>query len=192
MEKNQSKRERKGKREKAFKKKTSSQSRCDLKAKIKAIQIEKEGLDTNFLLSYFNNFPNFIGVFAQDQLEHLIIKSATISFVVNFDFSNQTGSHWIAIKISKSSLEIFDSLGFSKSSWDKKPKILIKFLLQFKDSHKIFITPQLQAEQSILCGVYCIFFLFYRLHFSFQKCVSIFSTDLLKNDKILLNHVLKL
>ena len=115
--------------------------------------------------------------------------SYPVSLVVNLDTSAQPGSHWIAMYITESHLEIFDSLGF-KNTLESKPPFLLKFIEKLSLTHRIFITPPLQDPSSGLCGFYTIYFLLFRQFYSFAVCLSIFSDNLLLNDNILLDQLL--
>ena len=118
----------------------------------------KEGLTSSFLREFFKPFSKFVGVFSQDQLTDL--KFVENQFcIINLDFAHETGSHWIGLKFNKKSIEIYDSLGLTSDGWFKKPYFLLRFLLRFKKSHRIFITPHLQHSLSFLCGFYLLYFL---------------------------------
>ena len=166
-------------------KKTSRKSRA-IKDKIKKVQESEEGLDASFICSFLSAYPNFIGVFAQNELDEIKIEKFPVSLVVNFDMSNKNGSHWIAIQISNNRIEIFDSLGFDKTKYRKYSHIR-KFLSKFRNSHKIIFSPQLQPSKSNLCGFYCIFYFIYRSTHSFNSCVSYFK-NIKTNDSQLLHY----
>ena len=179
--------------------KKASRQRFDIKApppSIDKIKIQKEiqkeyktknGL-TNFKIdALLRNFPHFIGCFAEDELQYLIIRSLPVSLIVNFDHSGLGGSHWIAIRIDKKRLEIFDPLGFNVRRWPRIPYFLLDFLHKFSSHRKVFISREIQPLHSTLCGFYCIFFLYFRSFNTFHNCSRIFSLMLYKNDKILTN-----
>lgn len=117
----------------------------------------KEGLTSSFLREFFKKFSKFVGVFSQDQLQDIKLTENQFC-IINLDFANETGSHWIGLKLKKKSIEIYDSLGFTSSGWFKKPYFLLKFLLCYQKSHRIFITPHLQHSLSFLCGFYLLYF----------------------------------
>ena len=73
--------------------------------------MKMDGFTINkILLSNKVTKDSFIGVFSSDTLPSY---AQTGYYVVNLDMSQQPGSHWIAIKISKSKCknEYFDSYG---------------------------------------------------------------------------------
>ena len=174
-------------REKSFQKETSSKIRNKIRAKIKEIGSSKEGLDTNFIFDILKSEKNFIGVIPQDYLTTLKILSYPINFVVNLDLSTQSGSHWIGISIMDKTVEIYDSLAMNSRYWKYFPNFLLKFLRQFSKTHRFFITPKLQSPISNMCGLYCIYFLLYRRTMTFTDCLSVFSSNLVLNDRILIN-----
>ena len=155
---------------------------------MRKIQKTKEGLRTSFLLKSLKNLPHFLGVIPQDYLPLLDIKHLPASFIINLDFSNQPGSHWIAINLLKDRLEIYDSLGLKYAK--DKPVIILDFIRKFSSTHRIICTPILQNPTANTCGVYCIYFLLYRRFLSLKQCLSIFSSDLSLNDKIVFDKLL--
>jgi hypothetical protein len=109
---------------------------------------------------YFEKFPeinkSFKGIFSIDTLPRRI-KYRTFC-ICNTDTQNGTGKHWICfIKTDKSDIECFDSLGISS---DKK-ELLIKHC-NFKGKHLKFNSNQFQKNDSITCGLFCVYFLIER------------------------------
>ena len=136
--------------------------------------------------NYFNKIPSlsnhFKGTFPIDLLPNKI--TLKTFFIVNLDPSTMTGSHWVAfIKVKPQTCEIFDSLGFSNKLNLIKPHLNFKEKLDF-----IYNKTPFQSKESILCGKFCIMFLVERMlnqTMYFTDLLSeIFSTDLIKNDKI--------
>lgn len=154
----------------------------------KAIQkekIKKEGITSKIISCFLARCPDFLGCFAQDQLGTINIKSLPVFLVVNFDHSFSEGTHWIALRISKTSLEIFDPLGFNTKRWPNIPHFLLGFLNKYSTHRKIMLSKEIQPFTSTLCGFYCIFFVLYRSYNTFKSCVNLFSNKLYKNDDIL-------
>ena len=177
----------KTKRTGVYQKKNPTINKIEIQKEIKKESKTKAGI-TNFKLLYFlRDFPNFLGCYAEDQLNSLVIKSLPVSFIVNIDHSGLKGSHWILIRIDRKRLEIFDSLGFNIKRWPRLPYFLLDFLHKFSIRRKVFITREIQPYNSTLCGFYCIFFLYYRSFHSFFDCTRLFSIKLRKNDSILIN-----
>ena len=171
--------------EKAFSRKT----RNKLRNKIQEIKRSKQGLSTNFLNSVLKNIPHFIGVFPQDYLLNLEITSLPVKLVINLDLSSQPGTHWLALSITDSRLEIFDSLGLDSSTWSRKPIILLKFIEKLSKSRTILISPRLQSSYSNFCGVYSIFFLALCSRFTFHEICDLFSENFILNDMILTSFI---
>lgn len=143
------------------------------------------------LLNIVNQDPHlkeqFLGIFASDQLPEKIT-SKPCALIVNTDPSDQPGQHWVAIYVSKEgSLEYFDSFGF----------------YPFIDSFKTFINnncsdgsfnaKRLQSETSMVCGLYCIYFLVHRArNISLKQILSKFDAkDYCSNDTIVCQFVNK-
>jgi len=171
-----------GKRRKSFQKATPCKTRDRIKQNILQTNTTKEGISGKFLLSTLSSVPDFIGVYAQNELIDMEMYDYPISFVVNLDYSNQDGSHWIGIRINRKRVEVYDSLGLNPITWDARPSILLKFLFSFRQTHSIFITPQLQPYRSNICGYYCLYFITYRYYYPYRYCMSLFSANLHRND----------
>jgi hypothetical protein len=144
-------------------------------------KVQKEPLDKNDLLHIVKKTPYFLGVYSSDELASLSIHKYPVSLIVNLDISRLEGSHWIAISVSRRSVEVFDSLGFNPGLWGSYPLPIFKFLSCYSFSHNFHISPVLQPPYSLTCGLYCVYFIIYRQKFSFRHCISQFSSDLSEN-----------
>ena len=102
--------------------------------------------------SCLKNVPNFLGVFAADELKYCKIIENPVFLIVNLDSKSESGSHWISIRISDKEVEIFDSLGFNPHLWGFYPKLIFQFLFNFKYSHNFRISPVLQPQNTFSCG----------------------------------------
>ena len=149
--------------------------------------IKKEGLSSKKINKFLKNEPKFLGCYAQDELKSISIQSLPASLIVNFDNSFSSGTHWIALRISKNKLEIFDPLGFNVQRWPNIPHHLLDFLHKFSLHRNIRISREIQPLKSTLCGFYCVFFILCRRYYTFNDCVCVFSNRIKKNDKILLS-----
>ena len=125
---------------------------------------------------------DFLGVFSQDCLLNLKINEGNF-FVVNLDFQNEPGTHWIGVKFKTKTIEIFDSLGMNSSGWFRKPYFLLKFLLKFRKTHSLYITPHLQHSTSYLCGFYVLYFLKSKL--CLKNNLRNFTQSKIKNDSLI-------
>lgn len=179
------------------KQKTSNRKRVKkAPCKYNKIKIQKEmsvasknktGLSEKNISCFLSKASNFLGCFAQDQLSSLVIKTLPVFIIVNFDHSYSSGTHWVALKIGKNTLEIFDPLGFNSLRWPNIPHFLLHFLHRYSKHRFIEISKEIQPYNSTLCGFYCVFFVLYRSTHKFTDCNKIFSAKLYKNDKILYN-----
>lgn len=158
-----------------------------IQKEIKIENFKKKGITSNKINSLLSCSSNFLGCFAQDELSSLTIQSLPVYLIINFDHRLSSGTHWIAIRISKKKLEIFDPLGFNVLRWPNFPHLLLDFLHKFSLHRRIMISKEIQPRRSTLCGFYCVFFVLYRQDNLFSSCVNVFSNKLRKNDKILIN-----
>ena len=167
--------------------KTCKEKTQTIKKEIKIAKKKKTGITSCQINTHLVNCANFIGCFAQDELKDLTIRSLPVFIIVNFDHSASNGTHWIAIYISKTTLEIFDPLGFNTSLWPNIPHFLLDFLHKYSTNRKILISKQIQSPSSTLCGFFCIYFVLHRTNNTFKICNNLFSAQLLCNDNILIN-----
>ena len=134
------------------------------------------------IISTLGSQNNFLGVFSSDELGSLRLLSHPVFLIVNVDVSSLPGSHWLAIRIGKCRIELFDSLGFKPDLWGAYPKYLLKFLGRYLTSHKFMHTPVLQPRFTHSCGLFCIYFIIFRQFLSFSNCVARFSFNLFDNN----------
>ena len=92
---------------------------------------------------------SFIGVFSSNTLPSY---AQTGYYVVNLDMSQQPGSHWMAIKISKSKCknEYFDSYGLGP------PTVHFKRFMKY---NYIYNSKRLQHSLSTTCAQWCIYYI---------------------------------
>lgn len=171
--------------------KTPLNSNSNFKAAKIFEKTKKEGLTTRDLTRLLSGSKNFLGVYAADQIPVIVDTGLPVFFIVNFDTSNQPGSHWVCFRLGSSTLEIFDSLGFSPFRWNSFPRQIIAFLLRYRYTHKFCGTPKLQGENSFTCGLYCIYFILSRANLSFKQCLQIFSPNYSYNDLLVLEKIKK-
>ena len=152
------------------------------------IKKEKEGINAQFLTQSLKGLPNFIGCFAENQLSSIIINQYPTFVIANVDSFNMKGSHWLAIGIFKTSIEIFDPLGFTIFNWSRVPCGLLDFLHRMSVTRRVQVSPRVQPKNSHLCGFYCIFYLVLRSFVSMRTVNSFFCllhSKLYRNDAIL-------
>ena len=168
-----------------YQKASSSARNFKIQKEIKKETHEKEGLSCCKINFFLRKIPNFYGCFSPDELDNLLISSLPIKLILNLDYSNKAGSHWIALRIEKSRIELFDPLGFRLNKWPSIPLPFLHFLQQISHRRQLFISRELQPSKSSLCGFYCIYYFLAREKLSFRNIVNSFSLSLRKNDKIL-------
>ena len=152
-------------------------------------KIEKEGLDTRDLLHLLKGVQNFLGVYASDQIPLILDSSIPIFLIVNLDNSKLPGSHWIALRITFSTVEIFDSLGFNPQRWQNFPASILKFFSRYSYSHRFYASQRIQNDNSYTCGLYCVYFILVRQKESFQNILRLFSNNYSENDKLVLVEI---
>ena len=157
-----------------------------IKTEIIKTQKTRKGAKKSKINKILSCTSQFVGCFAENELAKLTLTSFPCSLIVNLDHENLPGSHWIALFITKQSIEIWDTLGFRILNWPRIPCTLLKFLHRQLLSRRVVISNRIQSSQSILCGFYCIFFIICRPYLSFRELSATFSSKFSLNDKLLL------
>ena len=152
------------------------------KAKIKKLFKTKKGVKCFQILSAMSLSPHFIGCFSQDSLSKLNL-CYPCYLMANIDSSGEKGSHWLALKLDKDCLEIFDPLGFEIFNWKSVPCQLLEFIHYHSTDKKLLIFPRIQSDSSTFCALYCCFYILYRNFTSFKRLSRLFSTNLSENDE---------
>ena len=174
------------KRKRKLASKTSFNCSQQVKTKIKKAKTFGP-LDEKTIENILSCQNSFAGCFASDEITSMFFKSPCF-IIVNLDSRKSNGSHWITIGLFTNKLEVFDPLGFDIFSWPKISCDLLYFLHKYSFSRRVLISKRIQSEISDLCGLYCIYYVMSRTNHSFKSLQSIFSSNLLLNDSILLNY----
>ena len=153
------------------------------KQEIKKAENENQGLSTKKIQKILNCCESFAGCFAREELQSLSICSYPIYLIVNTDMRGQRGKHWITIRLSKTHVELFDSLGLIYHNC--LPTDILAFIQRFAISRTFIFNKPIQPHNSILCGFYSIFYVFLRHHCSFKTIESFFGNKLSENDEII-------
>lgn len=126
-----------------------------------------------------NNIYKTWNVFPIDLLPENIGNRQT--FIVNTAPSYTRGEHWVSIYFPRNSeAEFFDSLGKCPSTYSQK---LLDFLIENSPKGFAYNYKRLQPYFSDSCGVFCLYFLFYRKqNESFEKILKEFSENLHENN----------
>ena len=149
-----------------------------------AIQTQK-GLSCKLILTLTKGFLHFLGCFAQDTVSKLHFRSKPCFFLVNTDSTGSPGSHWLAIGLFPTKIEVFDPLGFQIFNWSQIPCSLLKFIHTHSANRKLLLSDKVQSNSSTLCGFYCLFYVLNRPFMSFSEISSCFFHNTSKNDKLL-------
>ena len=155
----------------------------------KTIKTQKEktkALNTTDINALLKKSDNFVGTFSSDQLSNLVIRSFPCFIVVNTAPNLVDFGHWLAIRIDKFNIEIFDSFGGDPNKWGKNSTNLVKFLKYSSRGKNILVSPVLQTSTSQMCGYFSIYFILARKYLNFKQIISPFSLDLKLNDTIVL------
>ena len=152
---------------------------------VQAKKQEKTALNTIEINAFLGKSDNFLGTFSSDQLHKLIVKTFPCFLIVNTAPINKSFGHWIAIRIGKNSLEIFDSLGGDPKKWGTNSLELLNFLQFYGRRKMIYVSPILQTSYSQLCGYFAVYFILARKFLSFSQILEPFSSDLLLNESII-------
>ena len=156
-----------------------------IKKQMSKSQKNKKGATSETINLLLKCVPNFIGCFAEDQVSTLTFTSFPCLLIVNIDASEMPGSHWLALGIDKSYIEIFDPLGFNFLNWSRIPCHLLKLLHRLSQHRRVRISRRIQSDKSVLCAFYCMYYCIFRRTVSFTKICQPFKS-LKENDKLLI------
>lgn len=114
-------------------------------------------MNTQELVSIFENRKGFLGVFSSDQIKTVQLTNNPQCMIINLDPSHLPGSHWVAVCLHKTKtgervIEYFDSYGTSLPGF-KTPE---GWKLRYSRT-------SLQSPWSTSCGHYCVYFTDHRL-----------------------------
>ena len=94
---------------------------------------------------------DFVRVFSKNNVSKLKNNQSTIVNLANSNDSNDTGTHWIAMKYVDKKLFYFDSYGI--------PYIPDVIKNQYSDDKIISNIYRMQSDLSVECGKFCIMFI---------------------------------
>ena len=117
-----------------------------------------------------------MGCFSKDQIK--LIENNK-SMIISLHDSNQSGSHWIALKRVNNIIFVFNSFGIGYI-----PVGIFKVFKIFKIITNIY---RIQDISSNLCGMFCVLFILYDIKSknNFINFLTLFnSNDFLKNELI--------
>ena len=119
------------------------------------------------------------GIFSRNETKPLFHSPC----IINLDDFGSLGTHWICCWPNEGTHEYFDSFGLPPPlEWEKE-------MSMHGMTHFFRNDNQIQWEQSVRCGYYCLLFLNERNKgTSFVDILQMFSNDLLQNEKIVKNY----
>jgi hypothetical protein len=118
-------------------------------------------------------------VISSDQL----LITGTEHYIVNSDPSNMPGRHWMCI-FNSNPVEFFDPLGYNPSHYGFEDKLSKYF---------VYNNIRLQGSSSLLCGEFCIFYLYFRRKgFVMDDIIHYLHNSFIENDSIVGAFVNKL
>ena len=79
-----------------------------IKQKIEKAEKYQKAIKASTIQRLLKCCPNFLGCFAEDELDNLRLQSFPCFLIVNIDSSNQAGSHWMALGLFADRLEIME------------------------------------------------------------------------------------
>ena len=129
--------------------------------------------------NYYQNEPIFKGFYTRNNMHDKIMEE---THVINLDEYSDIGNHWIVFYALNNSVSYFDSF------WvEQIPKEIKKFIDTSTVVTNIF---RIQANDSIMCGYFCIGFIDFMLS---GKTLTEFTNpfspnNFQKNDDIILNY----
>ena len=136
---------------------------------MKTEELEAYMLNDPYIRKYYG------GVLPLDQIPRVIRKPSI--FIVNNDPSTLPGRHWLAVFFTSVN-EHFDSAGFYPN------KTLEAELVSHGPKFK-YNNNRVQAYNSDTCGLYCLFFCYFRCRgYTFQDVINMFSSNLHLNEHI--------
>ena len=117
-------------------------------------------MNSRELRQFIRNNPSlqkfkFGGVIAKN---HLPAKSEGKFFIINTQNCTQPGNHWTAIWTDTKHrvCEYFDPIG-----QDAQPDVKLK-LFEYGGGEYVYNRKRIQRQGSILCGQFCLFFLYHK------------------------------
>ena len=135
---------------------------------------------TNFVIQkYYENEPRFKDAYSTNNLSKKIKDGA---YEINLDEYADVGTHWIALFFNKSEIIYFDSFGVRHVPEEIKES--------FGNKNIIGNIFRVQANNSVMCGYFCIGFIDFMLAGKkLTDFTSMFSPyDFKKNDNIILSY----
>ena len=132
-------------------------------------------LSTEDLYDYLRYIRHFFGVYAINRLPFVLLPKPG-SIIVNLDASYHPGSHWVCLYFTAEGKgHYFDSFG-------RHPPAQIQAFIERNTKDWTWNREIYQAEDSKLCGYYCILFALFgpRSLNILRPCMAAYNEDLIK------------
>ena len=131
--------------------------------------------------------PGFLGAFAYDDLPAR--RDDNFSLVINTEAETEPGDHWVALVKKDKLIYFLDSYGRNVKD-PTFPSGFKEAVLQYLGNSKWKFNPLLlQQFTSNVCGDYCVYFIQELDKSTLTKALSIFSDNLSKNDRLVVEYV---
>ena len=126
----------------------------------------------------------YVGTFPADLLPYP--KEFPGAYIANTQPSSMSGEHWVAFYCDNDKVECFDSYG-------KNPTDCSDYIAKWvDDEYQVIQIEVLQADDSTVCGQYCMFFVLVRAYgFSYQDVFSALTSDSRVNDRFVCKFINK-
>ena len=126
-----------------------------------------------------------IGVFPADRLP--VVEKYPCAFIVNSDESDQPGTHWLAVYLTRDGgAEFVDSYGLSPETYGER----FYAFLRKHGSRLIHNEVRLQSFNTTVCGQHCLFYLLHCCRdISMRAITSTFTDDYLVNDVLVQDFI---
>lgn len=134
----------------------------------------------NFIIKDDLMLKAFGGIYPSDKLPR-IGYSGKCCFI-NSDPSFLPGRHWMCVFFPENTYpEFFDSLGRCPSYYSNR-------IARFIGKEYLYNSIRLQAHNSSTCGLYCLYFFYFRVRgISYVDILKSFSSDLEHNDSVVID-----
>ena len=138
-------------------------------------------MNTIEIINELKDIECFKGVLPLDKLRSMKINQKPFAIIINLDYSNEPGSHWVTLFIDENNEGYyFDSFGFPNFSNE-----MLYFLRNNKINKINFNKYFIQSKNSDNCGAYCVLFVKMLCNgYSMREFLNLFSNNTEENDEI--------
>ena len=135
--------------------------------------------------------PGFLGAFPYDELPKQP-ELELFSLVINTSPSSGSGTHWLVLVYKSPVFYFLDSYGRNLAD-ETFSREFAKVIKNYVGDVKIVYNRKwLQQLMSNFCGDYCVYFISELVNKNLKRVLSVFSTDLKRNDDFISKYVKQL